>query len=258
METIRTVVTWIFGILSIAALLALTENFKELLKQWGGNTLLVRIIDKLLPVSWHNTLSWKYLRALWWLWLIFGVSGGVAIALWLTPFLSASSSSTYSEDRPTGIRDHHHGGTEFKGLGGMQWGLATPAPVYLYSVADNIYATDFFARGMNVTDQEITLDTVFIQSGMTSARLPMLINIANDWVQVNKINPIPPHAEFDLTAILGGTKGIPMTEFLKQWGTFTFVARYGGNEFKEHFDEQAVAARFSMLHPLPHVTRRQD
>jgi hypothetical protein len=128
--------------------------------------------------------------------------------------------------------------------------------IYLNSVADNIYATDFFVQGMNVTDKEIKLDDVFILSGMTSMRLPMLIKAENNWVTVDKINPIPPHTDFELMAVLGGDKGIPMTKFIKEWGTFSFVAQYGGNEFKEQFDEQAVTARFSLLRPSPHVTRR--
>jgi hypothetical protein len=28
---------------------------------------------------------WQCLRGVWWLWYIFGLSGGVALALWLTP-----------------------------------------------------------------------------------------------------------------------------------------------------------------------------
>jgi hypothetical protein len=80
----RTVVTWIFGVLLAGGLWAITQNFNELLKRWGGNTLLVRILDSVLP-QWPQRLSWRCLRELWWLWWIFGLTGGIALALWLTP-----------------------------------------------------------------------------------------------------------------------------------------------------------------------------
>jgi hypothetical protein len=183
------------------------------------------------------------LWSLCWLWLIFGLGGGFVLALLTTPFLDLGA-SIHPEEPSTGIRDHHHGSTTFKSLAGMQWGLAVPAPIYLYSVTDNIYATDFFMPGMNVTDNEIKLDDVYILSGMTGRRFPVLINVDNDWITVDKINPIPPHSEFDLIATLGsGNKGIPMTEFLKEWDAFSFVARYGGTEFKEDFDQQAFDVR---------------
>jgi hypothetical protein len=88
METLRTVVTWvvtsIFGILATCFVLALSENFKELLKQRGATTFLVRLWDA-LPKKWRDEWRWELLRGLWWLWSIFGLSGGVALALWLTP-----------------------------------------------------------------------------------------------------------------------------------------------------------------------------
>jgi hypothetical protein len=45
----RTVVTWIFGALLAGGFWAITQIFNELLKRWGGNTLLVRILDSVLP-----------------------------------------------------------------------------------------------------------------------------------------------------------------------------------------------------------------
>ena len=204
-------------------------------------------------IHWTENLRWERLRELWWVWFVFGFAGGLALALWLTTFVPLSQLAQ-PDDLPTGIRDHYHGSTTFKGLAGMSWGLASPAPIYLYSDADNIHATDFFARGINVSDHEIRLKDVFIQSGMTGKRLPMLINVNNHWIPIAGVNPIPSHAEFDLKAPLDGDKGVPMTIFLKEWGTFAFVAQYGDSEYRQAFDETAVAARFAQLNPLPHVT----
>jgi hypothetical protein len=44
----------------------------------------VRILDKIVPKRLREKLSWQYLHAAWWLWIIFGVSGGVALGFWLT------------------------------------------------------------------------------------------------------------------------------------------------------------------------------
>ena len=91
-ENLRSTITWtwivtsIFGILMAGLLLALTENVKELLKQRGGNTLLVRSLDT-LPKKLQDQFRWERLRRLWWLWAIFGLSGGIALALWLAPLI---------------------------------------------------------------------------------------------------------------------------------------------------------------------------
>jgi len=60
METVRTVITWIFGVLATDIVLVVTENLKELIKQRGGNTLLVRCLDKLPARDWLNwaTVTW--------------------------------------------------------------------------------------------------------------------------------------------------------------------------------------------------------
>jgi hypothetical protein len=84
---IRTVVTWIFGILSAAGLVAVAENYKEWLKRSGGNTLLVQVVDKILPTQLQKRLSWQYLHTAWWCWTIFGLGGGIVLTLWLTPLI---------------------------------------------------------------------------------------------------------------------------------------------------------------------------
>jgi hypothetical protein len=86
METVTWAATSIFAILSAGFLLALSENFIELLKQRGGNQILVRLLDA-LPKKLQDNFRWERLRGLWWLWSIFGLSGGVALALWGTPMI---------------------------------------------------------------------------------------------------------------------------------------------------------------------------
>jgi hypothetical protein len=57
-----------------------TENLKELWKQKGWTTFFIRWWEK-----WRHKLCWQRVRGLWWLWLIFGLSGGGTLMLWVTP-----------------------------------------------------------------------------------------------------------------------------------------------------------------------------
>lgn len=65
----------IITVLLAGLVLWFNENLKELLKQWGWNTVFARYWSKL-----RCNLSWQHLRGLWWLWL----SGGIVLALCLT------------------------------------------------------------------------------------------------------------------------------------------------------------------------------
>src|SRR5271165_30289 len=66
-----------FGMVSMATGL-ISANVRKLADKHGWDNLLVRCTER---------LSWERLRGLWWLWAIFGLSGGLALALWLSPFL---------------------------------------------------------------------------------------------------------------------------------------------------------------------------
>jgi hypothetical protein len=76
---IRTAATSVFGFIVLAMTSALiSANVRKLADKHGWDNLLVRSTEK---------LRWERLRGLWWLWSIFGLSGGVALTLWLTPLI---------------------------------------------------------------------------------------------------------------------------------------------------------------------------
>jgi hypothetical protein len=81
---IRNVATLVFGvilfILTAMATGFISANVRKLADKHGWDNFLVR---------WTEKLRWERLRGLWWLWSIFGLSGGVALALWLAPHLVA-------------------------------------------------------------------------------------------------------------------------------------------------------------------------
>src|SRR6266481_6301653 len=106
--TIRAVATSLFGFITLAIVTAfISANVRELARQRGWDTFLVRWWDA-LPEQWRDELRWERLRGLWWLWSIFGLSGGIALALWLTPFLSLGLPN-HSDEPPTSITDHQNG-----------------------------------------------------------------------------------------------------------------------------------------------------
>jgi hypothetical protein len=68
---------FVFILLAMASGL-ISANVRKLADKHGWDNFLVRCTEK---------LRWERLRGLWWLWSIFGLSGGVALTLWLTPLI---------------------------------------------------------------------------------------------------------------------------------------------------------------------------
>jgi multidrug efflux pump subunit AcrA (membrane-fusion protein) len=56
----------------------ISANVRKLADKHGWDNFLVRSAEE---------LRWERVRALWWLWSIFGLSGGITLALWLTPLI---------------------------------------------------------------------------------------------------------------------------------------------------------------------------
>src|SRR5437899_9344058 len=57
----------------------ISANVQKLADRRGWDNFLVR---------WAEKLRWEDLRGLWWLWVILGSSGGIALAFWLTPLIA--------------------------------------------------------------------------------------------------------------------------------------------------------------------------
>jgi hypothetical protein len=80
MMSLRVVANSVFGILTFVVLAMATglisANVRKLADKHAWDNFLVRGTDK---------LRWERVRGLWWLWSIFGLSGGVALALWVYP-----------------------------------------------------------------------------------------------------------------------------------------------------------------------------
>jgi hypothetical protein len=80
---LRTAATWLFGVFVTAlALPLISANVRKLASERGWDNGLVRLWD-VLPEKFRDRFRWEHLHGLWWLWSIFGVSAGLALALWL-------------------------------------------------------------------------------------------------------------------------------------------------------------------------------
>ena len=105
--TLRAAATYLFSVI-VFIVLAMTTglisaNVRKLADRHGWDNLLIRGAEQ---------LRWERIRGLWWLWSIFGLSGGLALALWLTPFLNLGLPN-HSDEPPTNINDHDHGSLNF-------------------------------------------------------------------------------------------------------------------------------------------------
>jgi hypothetical protein len=78
---------FVLAILSpLAVLLAVTNpmGFSWPLRIIGV-TVIVAVASIAAHIAGWEEWRWERLRGMWWLWAIFGLSGGVALALWLSP-----------------------------------------------------------------------------------------------------------------------------------------------------------------------------
>jgi hypothetical protein len=84
---VRAVATSLFGILIFIVGAFASANVRKFASERGWDNGLVRLWDT-LPEKLRDELRWQRLRGPWWLWAIFGLSCGVALALWLAPLFA--------------------------------------------------------------------------------------------------------------------------------------------------------------------------
>src|SRR4051812_2712450 len=85
---------FVFILLGMASGL-ISANVRKLADKHGWDNFLVHGIEK---------FCWERLRGLWWLWSIFGLSGGIALALWLAPLLIGPPTTTVTSTTDAGAR----------------------------------------------------------------------------------------------------------------------------------------------------------
>ena len=150
---------------------------------------------------------------------------------------------------------------------------------------DEIRVFGFGAHGKNTSKDPITEFRGYIRSDLTNARLPIFIMAENPEAPAtaNPFEPrhiptrpeetfgIPGLAEFDIvthevTVFQQGVDGMPLSRFLREFGSFTLVLEYDGIKVEQPFSNEqirrAVEKFQNDLNPqpttIPRVTRRPN
>jgi hypothetical protein len=151
---------------------------------------------------------------------------------------------------------------------------------------EEIRVIGFGGHGKNTSNDPITEFSGFIRSDLTNEQKPIYILAQVSDPQPGQPVPFPPVtmlptlpedtfgipglADFDITThnkavIETGKDGLPLTQFLKEWGAFTVVLKYDGTTVERHFTRTEVDGQVALLEKSmnpqgtigPRVTRKQ-
>jgi hypothetical protein len=141
------------------------------------------------------------------------------------------------------------------------------------------------AHGKNTSKDPITEFIAYVRSDLTNARLQIFIMAQNPDAPVipTPFQPeqiptrpeqtfgIPGLAEFDIVTyesavMVQGVSGVPVSQFLREFGSFTMVLEYDGIKVERQFSNEKIKAAIETfersLNPqrttIPRVTRRPD
>jgi hypothetical protein len=151
---------------------------------------------------------------------------------------------------------------------------------------DEIRVVGFGFHGKNTSKDPITEFQGYVRSDLTNARLPFFIMAEepkNTSATPNPFQPpqiptrpeetfgIPGLADFDIatfenTVMTQGVDGVPVSQFLREFGSCTVILEYDGTRVERNFSNEkirkAIAAFESSLNPqrttAPRVTRRPN
>jgi hypothetical protein len=118
---------------------------------------------------------------------------------------------------------------------------------------------NFGAYGKNISKSPISQFSGYLQSDLTNARLPIYLLAQNadesttlacfpyPWIPTRpeETYSIPPLAEFQITTfdkvfIEAGKDGVPISNFWKNFGSFTLVLEYDREKFQRHFSREEI------------------
>jgi hypothetical protein len=150
---------------------------------------------------------------------------------------------------------------------------------------DEIRVVGFGAHGRNTSTDPISEFKGYVRSDLTNARLPILIAAEDPSAPAvpNPFQPamiptkpeetfgIPALAEFDIVTFEGadintGVDGVPVSQFLREFGSFTLVLEYDGLKIEQKFPADQIRKAIDKFEKditpkrttAPRVTRRPD
>jgi hypothetical protein len=257
--TLRAAAIGLFGfIVTTLAAGLISANVRKLASEHGWDNGLVHLWDK-LPEKFRD-LSWERLCRLWWLWLIFGVSGGVALALWLMPLCLVAPNARIALN--TALLPDETGASRFEGRPlGFRWDQNV-LNIWRKSLEPVVLMVNGFdIIGMNLGDEEVQLNKAYIVSSIDGMVIQLKIGTDSGYVDLNEASLIPPGAAVYLRGFFGGTESnpVPLSQFLDTWSSFAVVIETENQKIRHEFTNAWVTAQIDRFYPdrLPHVTKRK-
>lgn len=237
--------------------------FTWLTKEWSGPDMLADVAfaigHNLLLVNVSLFLAWMsfLFYRMWNESRPFSTSGAA-------PSLTASSPPAMYPVRPIDGGSH----ADVVGEGPLRW---PDDPDISSNMPDlsSYNANAIIIRGQNRGSQEVHLEDAYLVSGVTGIKAQMEVSLrrrivnggwGEELIPITLINAIPPGAEIELVLNLSkeNPRGISEREFMRRWGRMSFVAKYGGTEYRKVYDERIVAKVFQKIRygpPTPRVTK---
>ncbi len=108
---------------------------------------------------------------------------------------------------------------------------------------------NFGLRGANTSQTEVTL------AANTGATIDLKVEAEGSYVNIDRINPIPPGAPVNLLADFT-PGGLPREQFIKDWSKFTLYVKDNQREYRFPFNEGNIAPFFPGL-VGPHITEKK-
>jgi hypothetical protein len=230
---VRAAATSVFAFILLAMASGLiSANVRKFADKHGLDNFLVR---------WTEKLRWERLRGLWWVWLIFGLTGGIALTPWLPGLIDVAPQPQPVPQRSASEYAPFQWFWEQAFLGGSGGS----------NTGGKFFFTQFGLPARNTSDHEVEFNEAYIVSGITGDKVDVTISTrADGWIRPKDANPIPAKTSFHVQAIFGGQtgNGIPENDFLKEWREFTFVAYYNGREYRKAFDQEWVDVQEDRQH----------
>jgi hypothetical protein len=220
------------------ALVLLEENYRNLFEEYHLNTRW-RLGAKLLP---DVTL----LPEAGWLWLGTGLSGGLALALWVAKVFPASNNASPGLGSPQIAIPSAPVATHEESLNSEIAREFGPEDHFLALAGslDQVAVIGFQATGANLSKRPIAEISGYAQSNMTNERFPMFMVVNRELTKPEDTYGIPPNTKSQISCpfTLGNpaVDRIPVERFLVDFTEIIFVFNYDGKTYQRRFIENEI------------------
>jgi hypothetical protein len=232
---VRWCATLVFGPF---ALVLLEENYRNLFEEYHLNTLW-RWGAELLP---DVTL----LPEARWLWFGTGLSGGLALALWIARVFPASNNASPGLGSPQIAIPSAAVATHEESLNSeIAWEFG-PEDHFLALAGslDQVAVIGFQATGANLSKRPIAEISGYAQSNMTNERFPMFMVVNRELTKPEDTYGIPPNTKSQISCPFTlrnpAVDRIPVERFLVDFTEIIFVFNYDGKTYQRRFIENEI------------------